>query len=91
MVRGSVLSRVELAHHRFDVAYSLLTEPTLGLDATFSLTVTAAADGNQELVLSLQSDIANRETFYTHNGLQFMRRRKSSVRRALAASAHCTG
>ena len=81
MTRGPLLSRLTVAHHRFDVSYSLQSSgiDSLALPASFTMTTTASAEGNQEVTLATYSDVANRDTFYSHNGWQFIRRRRSTA------------
>ena len=79
--RGPLLSRLTVAHHRFDVSYSLQAAgvDSLALPASFSMTTTASAEGNQEVILAMHTDIRNADTFYSHNGWQFLRRKKTNV------------
>ena len=90
VTRGPLVSRLTLAHHRFDVTYALQAPNTdsLALPASFTMTTTASAEGNQEVTLAMQTDIRNRDTFYSHNGWQFMRRRKTNVSTATLSSTH---
>ena len=81
VARGPLVSRLTVAHHRFDVSYALQADniDSLALPASFTMTTTASAEGNQEVTLAMQTDISNRDTFYSHNGWQFMRRKRTNV------------
>ena len=76
------MSYVHVAHHRFDVSYSLLTRPIASLHPTFTMTTVSSAQANTEVLLTVDTDLDNGEQFYTHNGWQFLRRARSPGPRA---------
>ena len=78
VVQGRVLSWSTVSHHRFDVTYRLPARPLHALAPSFTMSVVASAGSNTEVLLTTDTDLRSADTFYTHNGWQFLRRVRHS-------------